>query len=195
MTYSEQIMFFTPAYFDYFTEIKNSDLVNYIYELKSKDTGRSISNVGGWQSKDFDLKNDCINNYQLYNLVKNIEDMVASISESWGMQENIMLANMWANVNLKNEYNLPHSHPGSVFSGVYYVKCNKLSGDIVFNRPDLQQHYILFKENNPYTFETYKFPPEEGKVVIFPSHLSHYVLPNMSDEERISIAFNFIRVN
>jgi uncharacterized protein (TIGR02466 family) len=34
------------------------------------------------------------------------------------------------------------------------------------------------------------FNPSAGKMIIFPSHLYHYVESNKSDEDRISIAFN-----
>ena len=37
----------------------------------------------------------------------------------------------------------------------------------------------------------YKLQLDEGKVVIFPSHLEHKVEKNLSKEKRYSIAFNF----
>ena len=36
----------------------NEELSNYIYDLQSKDTkGLKKSNINGWHSSDFDLKN------------------------------------------------------------------------------------------------------------------------------------------
>ena len=32
--------------------------------------------------------------------------------------------------------------------------------------------------------------PKEGGLLIFPSHLRHWVYPNQQEAERISIAFN-----
>ena len=39
---------------------------------------------------------------------------------------------------------------------------------------------------------TYSFTPKEGKMLIFPSSLSHLVEKNESDEDRISYSFNII---
>ena len=35
-----------------------------------------------------------------------------------------------------------------------------------------------------------KIRPAAGEIVIFPSYLMHWVYPNETDEERVSIAFN-----
>ena len=34
--------------------------------------------------------------------------------------------------------------------------------------------------------------PQEGMIMFFPSHLSHYVKVNKSKEDRYSMAFNYI---
>ena len=47
--------------------------------------------------------------------------------------------------------------------------------------------YEQFNPNVVYWFEP---NPKSGKLVIFPSWLCHYVYPNKSKTQRISIAFN-----
>ena len=42
------------------------------------------------------------------------------------------MGNMWANINPPGGYNMPHIHPNSHFSGVYYIKAPKDSGNISF---------------------------------------------------------------
>ena len=46
-----------------------------------------------------------------------------------------VLGNMWANINPPGGMNRAHQHPNSLWSGVYYVKAPKNSGNlkIVFN--------------------------------------------------------------
>ena len=46
-----------------------------------------------------------------------------------------------------------------------------------------------FKNKNKY-FHCYWFPPIEGRMLIFPSHLQHHVKENKSDKDRISVSFN-----
>ena len=41
---------------------------------------------------------------------------------------------------------------------------------------------------NAYT--SFNIPPQEGVMLIFPSFLLHSVEENLSDEDRISVAFN-----
>ena len=39
---------------------------------------------------------------------------------------------IWANINNKEDYNISHTHPYSHYSGVYYVKVPKNSGNLYF---------------------------------------------------------------
>ena len=41
----------------------------------------------------------------------------------------------------------------------------------------------------------YTYQPVEGKVVVFPSYLMHYVDPNPEENIRISLAFNVKYIN
>ena len=50
----------------------------------------------------------------------------------------------------------------------------------------------LFNEPfKSYKIRNYPVEPSPLSCIIFPSWLSHYVEPNMSDEKRISLSFNF----
>jgi uncharacterized protein (TIGR02466 family) len=41
----------------------------------------------------------------------------------------------------------------------------------------------------------WEISPKENNIVLFPSWLEHYVSDNESDEDRISISFNFATLN
>ena len=103
------------------------------------------------------------------------------------------LSNMWFCINRYKDFNKPHTHPFSILSGVYYVKVPKNSGRIVFKNSNsidnfLHQDYIKnFNTNNS---SEWFMQPEENMLYIFPSWVTHYVEPNLSKKERISIAFN-----
>ena len=47
------------------------------------------------------------------------------------------------------------------------------------------------EENSLLRHLDWGIPPEENKILLFPSWLPHYVDDNLSDEDRISISFNF----
>ena len=86
-------------------------------------------------------------------------------------------------------------------AGVLWIKIPENCGDILFSAPlnfstflEIESYTEDFKEKINY-FHSYKFKPEEGKLLIFPSHLEHNVNENKSNEDRISISFNMILDN
>ena len=91
-----------------------------------------------------------------------------------------------------------HTHSGSIFSGVFYIKVPDRCGRLVLEDPSAQlmqsflKYWHLEVEWNQYTSMVWNVSPDPGDLVIFPSWMSHYVEPNMSDEDRISISFNTI---
>jgi uncharacterized protein (TIGR02466 family) len=185
----EHVMFFNSSFLGNLPEIDNDSIKKEIYEIKQKDNESSKkSNLGGWQSKDISID---ICGKELTNITKILTSAANDISNLYSVEWDIRLLNFWANVNGHKDSNLPHNHPSSIMSGCYYVECNDLSGKIVFERPDMQQDYMGSSIKTKYTFGTYSFQPEPGDFVIFPSYLRHYVEQNMSNKERISLAFNW----
>jgi len=102
---------------------------------------------------------------------------------------------MWANVNYQDDFNAIHNHTRTrngnidrevLISGIYYLKVPENSGRIVFPS-ELKFMKPFFKRNMD---EVYK--PKEGQLLLFYPHRWHAVEPNLSDEQRISIAFNLV---
>ena len=104
-----------------------------------------------------------------------------------------LLADGWINVNPQGGYNAPHDHLGSFWSGVYYVRVpaqtKGQAGAIEFLSPHKPMPSNGFIEA-PITAQKVIVRPKPGQVLIFPAHLIHWVHPNDSKEERITIAFN-----
>jgi uncharacterized protein (TIGR02466 family) len=79
-----------------------------------------------------------------------------------------------------------------------WVKTPNNCGGLKFDSPNLFSEGELlanvvdnFKIKKNYVTQI-AFTPSAGKIVLFPAHLYHYVEPNESDDDRISIAFNLI---
>lgn len=106
----------------------------------------------------------------------------------------------WLNLNSRNKFNPPHLHPANHYSGVYYVSVPENSGDIYFLDPRAAHRALSpdpsNAEANPYCLDNqydssvFRYKPTDGKLIIFPSWLQHYVDPNPTDNLRISIPFN-----
>jgi uncharacterized protein (TIGR02466 family) len=172
-----------------YIDIDNETVIKYIYGLMKNSPGRSISNQLGWQSNSVDYA------VELEPLILEIEKRLRSLYDSLGFKKdrNIKIDSVWLNVNKPLSSNSPHRHEG-LFSGVYYLNGTKDSGEIVFMSPidchELTINPEMYEKNNEFNSATWHEEPRAGKLIIFPSWLTHYVKPNLSDSDRISIAFN-----
>ena len=173
----------------------NSQLENYIYDLKKKDPqGQKKSNAGGWHSPFFNMKESEL----IKKFISSFNSSLAEImTEHMGWKinkEKIMILDMWSIVNTKNTFNVQHTHPNSLMSAAYYVKAKKNSGQIKFYDPKEMKvmYHPPIQNYNEISAEIIKIEPEEGKLILFPSYLNHSVEENLSDEDRVVISFNVI---
>ena len=182
-------IFRTPVYCED-TNLDNETMARYCLNLMEKDTGRKVSNEGGWQSNDLQGIH-----YPLNNLFKTITDSVNNFATSLKLPKQ-KIDNIWINVNGYRDYNQEHLHPNSHLSGVYYIQTHKDCGDIEFGNPykDMIESYWwphIEDNNDPRVVLKWCMPAEIGKLYVFPSWLSHRVLPNLDkDKKRISISWN-----
>jgi uncharacterized protein (TIGR02466 family) len=184
----------TPIwYFDIpIEEVDYNKVTNECYLEKSKSEGRIRSNKNGWQSNDI-YPNPNIPN--ISNLIKTIVIYSKTIMEDYGVTKKIDLAldNFWININSPSSSNTLHTHDESALSGVYYAKAPKNSGNISMHN-NFMMKYIngaYLDLNNKITCSEVKYEPVAGRVLIFPAWLPHHVEINNSNEDRVSIAFNF----
>lgn len=164
------------------------------YRMRKKDKGVSKSNRGGWHSSETTIHSvlPCFEKLrqQILGSLKAIGKMGSKPMLGDGL--NLSL-NGWININPTGGYNAPHQHPGSQWSGVFYVTQPPVaegdSGVIEFLDPrtDLADWRIL---RSPWFANKRKLRPAAGDMVVFPSYLTHWVHPNETKDDRISIAWN-----
>ena len=111
----------------------------------------------------------------------------------------VEITSSWINIHKPGDYAQSHNHMNSVLSGVLYLKTPENCGDIVFESPtNLFGTTFVFEvvEDNNLNSSSRTFSPTVNTLYLFPSHLRHYVQKNMSNDDRISLAFNcYIRTN
>ena len=161
----------------------NEDMIGSIQGMIDKDEGVRKSNRGGWQSELLPP------NGELEPLSVEISEFCKSIN--LGINE-IVIPQMWINVNKKNDWNAIHLHGQYNLSGTYYVKVPKDSGQIVFRDPRPAAMTNNFMVNRFDKGEFRKVKPIEGLLILFPSYLEHFVEPSNADEDRISISFDVV---
>ena len=164
------------GYWTYF--LKNLDISywvkqSYTYKLNNPNPPE-MDQKWGYQS-NIDL-NQIPTFYPLVNYINQVQSQIIK-------DPNIKICNMWINISHPGAYSSIHTHNKYnkitlLNSGVLYLKIPKNSGDIILYNP------LSISNSHPYT-------PQEGEILIFNQHLPHSVEPNLSQEDRILIAFNF----
>ena len=99
----------------------------------------------------------------------------------------------WINKHSPGDYAPKHHHVNSCYSGVYYLHVPTGSGSIIFSKSPSNMEQILAHptEGNLWNSSVWDFPVRSGDLIIFPSHLTHAVPVNKSDDTRYSVAFNY----
>ena len=168
----------------------NSDLISCIQQMSSCSESAIHSNYGGWQSPSIDI--DTLP-HSFIKLKLEIDDQIKKVCDDTSLPS-LSLDNLWFNVNPPGTYNIIHTHPHSVISGVYYIDAPEENmGNIRFYRDDAAEYYMPDNctANNSFTALSVEYPPKAGILLLFPSWLKHSVQGNMSNKNRVSMSFNY----
>ena len=166
-------------------DFDNDALLKACYDHKKNNSSYQFSNKGGYQGHNF--YNEMFDRFVKDNIPK---------SKLHGGNFKHLEVFSWVNINGKGSWNACHSHflqsKPILFSGVYYVKVPKNSGEIGFHDPrsmmasrTLDEEYL-----NGIAAPVQFVMPQAGHCYYFPSWLEHEVRENESEEDRVSIAFN-----
>ena len=149
-----------------------NSLIDSIYQIKNTLPSILKSNYGGYQSP---------NNLQSNSIFFPLIQIFNSINTEITGNPNNKITSMWVNISSFGNWNAIHTHAKeslNLLSGIFYLKTPKNSGKILFHNPIDVNH-------------TLEIEPKEGDILFFNSILPHMVAPNQSNEDRISIAFNY----
>lgn len=168
------------------------ELIDTLSQMRKQDTGVNRSNLGGWHSHDrLHLSEDPTTR----NLMHSILSVATACIDDFEQDRDygrIVMTQAWANVNDTHNWNVPHMHLPSDWSGVLYVSVEPPDesdsgaakpGDIMFFNPmPMSPRY-----KRP---TTVNYTPREGLLLLFPGYLLHMVAPHNASRPRISISFN-----
>ena len=173
-------------------KLDTNKIAQDIIQWSNQNKGIKKTNVDGWHSET-----NMHEKSEYKPLVNELFRMAHQIFEEEWLEREPFLGNMWANINPFGGYNKPHVHPNALFSGVYYVKtppnCGRLIGQDP--RPGIQTCMPTRKKGEipRHLWRDVHLQPQENRAIMFPAWLWHAVEPNMSNEIRISVSYNFIQ--
>jgi uncharacterized protein (TIGR02466 family) len=103
---------------------------------------------------------------------------------------NLQLTSLWVNLMPEGCYHAFHCHPHSVVSGTYYVDVPRGSSPLRIEDPRAP----LFMAAPARKFQE-DLVPKAGEIILFESWLKHEVPPNRVKGTRISVSFNYERID
>jgi uncharacterized protein (TIGR02466 family) len=198
----KQDVFPTPIYLG---SIENSQELNKViikklFELRKKDEGVQKSNILGWHSNYHLHKDKDLHEVPEFNFLKTCLYQAANqIVKTLGYDIPVIFDDLWGNINTKFSSNQIHDHPNTILSGAYYLQIPQPVSTLQLYDPRPVKSFIAKSLapksktiKNQYNTNTITVTPVEGNFIFFPSWLKHSVETNLSDEDRISISFNFV---
>ncbi|WP_226624900.1 2OG-Fe(II) oxygenase family protein [Alloyangia pacifica] len=130
-------------------------------------------------------------------LVKSLDAHVAAFAEDLEFElgdKKLVLEDLWINILPEGGTHSSHIHPHSVISGTTYVSMPEGASALKLEDPRLPMMMAAptrrkgcREELKAFVYET----PAVGDVLLWESWLRHEVPMNMSDDERISVSFNY----
>jgi uncharacterized protein (TIGR02466 family) len=174
-----------------FGRIEESFL-NYAYSEMASSPGVLKSNKGGWQSVSTLKDREDFIPYSQFLL----DQSHIALGKLFTYNTKLELLSCWFNCNRDDNGNEWHIHPSADVAGCLWLKTTENSGPLSFMNPHQYDHYLWHEKCKSIMKEKYAFDgnlfikPIAGTIILFPPNTFHKVMPNDTDEERMSIAFN-----
>lgn len=167
------------------TDSEYQDLLSQINARRDEPT-TELTNAGCWRS-EYPFENIDWLLTEIYALFKESVDFYCrSDSVFANSLGNEIKINYWTNINQPGSRNDIHAHKPGICSGVYYIQGTN-TGNLKFINPA-----NMLGDCNPRSPFTRAFQasPKDRDLVMFPSWMPHEVEQNLSDRERINIAYD-----
>jgi len=174
----------------------NATLLYEIARLRATGGGTTRSNRGGWHSDDdlFTRPEPGLTRLRIQ-LIAAIGRATLAIAPGFDLDAHAVQCEGWINVNGPGAFNTPHDHPGWTWSGVYYVSVppadpdDPKAGTIEFLDPRTNVRTLSVDGADCFAPKVV-MTPRAGRILLFPSWLTHWVYPHDDAGDRVSIAFN-----
>ena len=183
--------FSIPIFYEDIIDLELDIIQKEIFSAIPYITQQKISNPSAWKDgvqTTFTPSINDIVNFKLDNLKNKIINESTHILNHYNIpNDDLNINQSWINFYKKGAFQFEHNHVSASYtprlSGVYYYKTNGEDGDIMFksNR---------YQVPSPFVITDISYKPKIGRLLLFPSWLTHRVNINNTENERISIAFN-----
>lgn len=178
------------------------NIVNLVYKMeKEKYTSgsRTFKHQNGFHTDNLTVKKEFhpfIND--VLKLVNNELSLDLKTNDKYGNYSKnphvyFTTNDVWAIIWRKGDFNAPHFHQDYHLAGAFYFKVPDVSnsgGGLAFANPN-KSSLPIYDNSNENGLSHKILKPSVGEGILFRADRIHYVLPSYTNEDRISIAFNF----
>jgi len=180
-------IFPTPVYITEIDREFTKQELNFVKEQKK----HCSKNAGNINTKD----NYILNKKEFKNIKKFLNKHCKNYLDTVICPKNnleLYITQSWLNYTEADQYHHKHEHPNSVISGVLYFDSDIKNDKILFSKSTEQQIKPIIDNTkfNLSNSETWFFPVETGRLIMFPSSTIHSVEIKKGKNTRISLAFN-----
>lgn len=104
-----------------------------------------------------------------------------------------VITSIWTIEQRPGEYQEMHSHPGGNISGNIYIKVPEFESDKLLSDGQILFRLPQSKDVTKFVMsDTWRYTPEAGTMILFPSYLPHTVYPWKGEGTRTVMAFDAI---
>ena len=171
----------------------NPRLLKEIKARQGADKDIANRNRRGWQSRHDFFDREEPAHAELAAIVRQaMADALKRVASEIKADKLSFQQSGWVNVNPPHGYIGPHVHPNAILSGTYYVSVPQgegVGGQIEFVSPHPVGHMSGWIKSAMLS-DKVRVQPKEGQILLFPAQLLHWVLPNDSKQDRVTISFN-----
>ena len=126
-------------------------------------------------------------------LDKHVAEFASDLQFDLG-DKKLKLDSLWINILPEGGIHTSHIHPHSVISGTTYVAMPEGASAIKYEDPRsamMMASPMRIKDARPEMRQFIYVAPDVGDVLLWESWLRHEVPMNMSEDDRVSVSFNY----
>jgi uncharacterized protein (TIGR02466 family) len=137
-----------------------------------------------------DFNQNLVDEFEMINFKKLVNDCLREYLPEYRVEfilrHGHKIVHSWFTKTVRGQRAQEHNHNPADISGCYYLHTTGDDGNIIFiDRGALDNTFMYFHDNHSHAYE-----PKEGRIVLFPSYLTHRVSENKTDSTRISFSFD-----
>jgi uncharacterized protein (TIGR02466 family) len=136
--------------------------------------------------------NNFIAEYRLQHLARQILKHAEQFCRDLGIDryESMKIEKSWVSIIAPAGFQFAHSHSPSMVSGIYYHRTSSTGGSVIFESPNVYFNIYDFPNNGNQCRKDVEYTPQVGRLLLFPSWLTHFVDVNRTQDERVSLSFD-----